>query len=154
MNKIIFYIESNLLSPLHWSHILVPFLPWHTLDKWYPDHPRVTVYHDNAFPMYQTFTWMNPLPTMEPLQMLQMKHSLCQARLSNATNLVLPSPPLPEADMLMMSIQNKHFAWLSSDVCFYRLLCTALTLSADHPCWLTDIKFECEWIESINLIAC
>ena len=79
-------------------------------------------------------TWMNPLPTMEPLQMLQMKHSLCHARLSNATNLVLPSPSLPEADMLMMSIQNKQFAWLSSPVCFYRLLCAALTLSADK--WL------------------
>ena len=46
MNKIIFYIESNLLSPLNWSHILVPFLPWHTLDKWYLDHPRVAVYQN------------------------------------------------------------------------------------------------------------
>ena len=42
------------------------------------------------------FTWMNPFPTMLSEQMLQKKHSLCQARDSKATNLVLPSPPFPE----------------------------------------------------------
>ena len=41
-------------------------------------------------------TCMNPLPTIESLQMWQKKHSLCQASVSKATNLVLPSPPLPE----------------------------------------------------------
>ena len=43
-------------------------------------------------------TWMKPLPTMESLQMLQKKHSLCQASVSNATNLVLPNPPLPRKE--------------------------------------------------------
>ena len=41
---------------------------------------------------------MNPLPTMESLQRWQKKHSLCQANVSNATNLVLPRPPLPGLD--------------------------------------------------------
>ena len=41
-------------------------------------------------------TCMNPLPTIESLQRWQKKHSLCQASVSKATNLVLPSPPLPE----------------------------------------------------------
>ena len=40
-------------------------------------------------------TWMNPFPTMETLHWLQKKHSLCQARVSKATNFVLPRPPLP-----------------------------------------------------------
>merc|ERR550525_720294 len=42
----------------------------------------------------------NPLPTMDTLQMLQKKHSLCQARVSKATNLVLPRPPLPVIGLL------------------------------------------------------
>ena len=32
---------------------------------------------------------------MDTLQVAQKKHSLCQARVSKATNRVLPSPPLP-----------------------------------------------------------
>lgn len=45
--------------------------------------------------MMSASSWMNPLPTMEFLQMAQKKHSLCQAIVSKATNRVLPSPPLP-----------------------------------------------------------
>ena len=44
---------------------------------------------------FSKLTWMKPLPTMESLQRWQKKHSLCQANVSKATNLVLPSPPLP-----------------------------------------------------------
>ena len=43
----------------------------------------------------ESFTWINPFPTMETLHWLQKKHSLCQARVSKATNFVLPRPPLP-----------------------------------------------------------
>ena len=43
----------------------------------------------------KSFTWINPFPTMETLHWLQKKHSLCQARVSKATNFVLPRPPLP-----------------------------------------------------------
>ena len=43
-------------------------------------------------------TWMKPLPTIESLQMLQKKPSLCQASVSKATNFVLPSPPLPRKE--------------------------------------------------------
>lgn len=35
---------------------------------------------------------MNPRPTREPQQSLQIKHSLCQLLSSNVTNLVPPRP--------------------------------------------------------------
>lgn len=53
-------------------------------------------------------TWMNPLPTMDSLQLLQKKHSLCQAKVSKATNLVDPRPPLPEQNIDNDYIDTKY----------------------------------------------
>jgi hypothetical protein len=50
----------------------------------------------NIFVNPEVLTWINPFPTMESLHMAQKKQSLCQAKVSKATNLVLPRPPLPK----------------------------------------------------------
>ena len=72
--------------------------------------------------MEKTITWMNPFPTMESLQMAQKKHSLCQANVSKATNLVLPRPPLPKRRFFIRTFGGKkssrlrdNFIYLSDD---------------------------------------
>ena len=62
----------------------------------------IKIYYIFLKMLSKTVTWMNPLPTIESLQMLQKKHSLCQAKVSKATNLVLPRPPLPKSTSIEM----------------------------------------------------
>ena len=76
---------------------------WRTPGRWCFHHPEkntcslspiINIFEDSPS-CKRMLTWMKPLPTMESLQMLQKKHSLCQASVSKATNFVLPKPPLP-----------------------------------------------------------
>ena len=54
---------------------------------------------------------------MESLQMLQKKHSLCQASVSKATNFVLPNPPLPRKESTGLYFDHGFWInWIHYDV--------------------------------------
>jgi len=60
---------------------------------------------------------MKPFPTIESLQIAQKKHSLCHAKVSKATNFVLPSPPFPlKLKIIIRSIEKEHYEFFPNEL--------------------------------------
>ena len=101
--------QNRLLVCWIWCSSTAPQSPqssssWRTRGRWCCRRPgcccasRLGAFFSSSWFWIINPTCMNPLPTIESLQRWQKKHSLCQAKVSNATNLVLPRPPLPGLD--------------------------------------------------------